>query len=308
MLTFTKGNIFESPAQTLVNTVNTVGAMGKGIAKDFKHLFPDMFKEYQQLCESGKIDIGKLWIYRTSHKWVLNFPTKKHWRQASKIEYIEKGLLEFTNIFEKMRISSIAFPRLGCGNGELEWDVVKPLMEDMLGKLPIDIYIYEKQIPLSPEHKNIKMMKEWLKTEPMSYPFSEFEDDLKKIIEKQKEFQEGNNFFSVNVLNDGTEFIIKNDDVLFIPWKGNEYGSGWLEIWKYIREKGICTSKEITNMGFGFSNYILRFLLSLDYLQKIVIFNKENPLAIQLKPFNIEVKDLDLFSKSIKNSEIIKID
>ena len=81
---FVEGNIFDSPAQTLVNTVNTVGAMGKGLAKEFKRLFPDMFKEYQRLCESGELTVGKLWIYHTPNKSVLSFPTKQHWKQPTR--------------------------------------------------------------------------------------------------------------------------------------------------------------------------------------------------------------------------------
>lgn len=307
MIKFAEGNIFESPAQTLVNTVNTVGAMGKGIAKDFKRLFPEMFIEYQELCESGKIDIGTLWIYRTSHKSVLNFPTKKHWRQASQLEYIEKGLDEFIKIYEKMRISSIAFPRLGCGNGELDWAIVRPLMISKLGKLPIDIYIYEKFAPLSPEHKNIKMMKEWLKSEPASYPFSEFKDDLRKIIKDDDKFIEDYNTFNVIEKKDGTEFLI-GDKILFVPWEGNEFGSGWREIWKYLRTNGICTSQEITNMGFEFSDFILRLLLSLSYLQQIVFIDNKVSLAVQLKPIKPMIKDLDLFSPTNKRSEIIRIE
>jgi len=82
MITFVKGNLFESPAKVLVNTVNTVGVMGKGIAKTFKEIYPDMFKEYQGFCEKGQFKIGQLWLYTTKHKWILNFPTKKQWRFA----------------------------------------------------------------------------------------------------------------------------------------------------------------------------------------------------------------------------------
>ena len=76
MITYVDFSLFDSPAKVLVNTVNTVGVMGKGIAKEFKSIYPDMFDEYQQLCEDGALDIGKLWVYKTSHKWVLNFPTR----------------------------------------------------------------------------------------------------------------------------------------------------------------------------------------------------------------------------------------
>ncbi len=98
MITYIKGNIFDSPAQVLVNTVNTVGVMGKGIAKEFKRIYPDMFVKYRELCENKKLSVGQLWLYKTTNKLILNFPTKKHWRFPSKTEYIETGLKKFAEI------------------------------------------------------------------------------------------------------------------------------------------------------------------------------------------------------------------
>src|SRR3954452_18416008 len=116
MITFVRGDLFESPARVLVNTVNTVGVMGKGIALMFKTIYPEMFERYRALCEAKQLDVGKLWLYKTAHKWVLNFPTKKHWRSASNLEYVEAGLEKFVSSYAEQRITSIAFPELGCGN------------------------------------------------------------------------------------------------------------------------------------------------------------------------------------------------
>lgn len=143
MILYVKGDLFQSPAQVLVNVVNTAGVMGKGIALEFKTLFPEMFVEYQRLCRQGKLHIGALWLYRSPGKWVLNFPTKQHWRQPSRLEYIEMGLTKFTQTYEAMSIHSIAFPALGCGLGQLDFAAqVQPLMEKHLRDLPIDIYVY----------------------------------------------------------------------------------------------------------------------------------------------------------------------
>src|SRR5687767_12603836 len=122
MLTYVVGDIFRSPAAVLVNTVNTRGVMGKGLAKDFKALYPEMFRRYQELCENGKLDIGKLFLHRTSGKWVLNFPTKRDWRHPSKVEYLEAGLKAFVDGYARNNITSVAFPQLGCGHGELDWE------------------------------------------------------------------------------------------------------------------------------------------------------------------------------------------
>ena len=155
MILYVKGNLFNSPAQVLVNTVNTVGVMGKGVALEFKRLYPEMYKQYRALCEAGQFDIGLLWLYKSSNKWVLNFPTKKHWRNPSRVEYIEAGLQKFVATYVEMGIHSIAFPPLGCGNGQLDFEQqVQPLMHRYLRNLPIDIFIYPEKESQFVEHLN----------------------------------------------------------------------------------------------------------------------------------------------------------
>jgi O-acetyl-ADP-ribose deacetylase (regulator of RNase III) len=143
MILYVSSSLFTSPAQVLVNTVNTVGVMGKGIALEFKKLYPEMFREYQELCETGKLSIGKLHLFKSPNKWVLNFPTKQHWRHPSKVEYIEAGLVEFSRRYAQWGIHSIAFPALGCGNGRLDFaSQVQPVMHKYLGRLPIEVFIH----------------------------------------------------------------------------------------------------------------------------------------------------------------------
>ena len=124
MITYVQGGFFTSPAAVLVNTVNTVGIMGKGIAKEFKAIYPEMFEVYQDACERGDFQIGSLLLYRSEHKSVLNFPTKRHWKQKSQLADIEAGLKAFVEQYDELRISTIAFPQLGCGNGELDWPAI----------------------------------------------------------------------------------------------------------------------------------------------------------------------------------------
>ena len=140
-----KGNIFNSKAQTIVNTVNCFGIMGKGIALVYKLRYPKMFDLYKCHCKSKDIRIGKLWLYKGQENapWVLNFPTKYHWKYPSKIEYLQKGLAEFYSTYKAQGITSIAFPLLGTLNGGLDKNVVLDLMEEYLGKCDIDIEIYE---------------------------------------------------------------------------------------------------------------------------------------------------------------------
>jgi O-acetyl-ADP-ribose deacetylase (regulator of RNase III)/uncharacterized protein YwgA len=143
MATVKIGDIFESSAQTLVNTVNCVGVMGKGIALEFKKRFPAMYQDYVARCEAGLVQMGRPYhfadLFGTS---VINFPTKKHWRAASRLQDIEEGLDYFVAHYEEWGIKSVAFPPLGCGNGGLEWAVVGPLMYAKLANLPIPVEIY----------------------------------------------------------------------------------------------------------------------------------------------------------------------
>ena len=138
------GNIFTTSCQTTVNTINCVGVMGAGIALEYKYRYPAMYDEYVELCKQKFIDIGKLWIYKREpqRKWVLNFPTKKHWKFESKEEYLVKGLQKFGETWHQKGIRSIAFPILGADKGGLDKGLSIEIMEFYLSKcdLPVEIY------------------------------------------------------------------------------------------------------------------------------------------------------------------------
>ncbi len=142
MIEYVDGDLFHSPAAVLTNPVNTQGVMGKGLALTFKNKYPRMFADYQKACEARTFSIGQLMLFREADYSVLLFPTKKSWRQPSRLEYIEAGLEKFARVYESLGISSIAFPKLGCGYGDLDWADVRPLMERYLSSLPISIYVY----------------------------------------------------------------------------------------------------------------------------------------------------------------------
>jgi O-acetyl-ADP-ribose deacetylase (regulator of RNase III) len=143
MITYVEGDIFQSSAKVLVNPVNTAGVMGKGLALEFKKRYPAMFEEYRTLCEKGQFQVGDLWVYKAPEKWILNFPTKRHWREKSTLEIIETGLQKFVETYAEAGVESIAFPKLGSGFGGLDWETqVRPLMERYLQPLVIEISIY----------------------------------------------------------------------------------------------------------------------------------------------------------------------
>lgn len=151
MIRLIRGNIFNTKAQTIVNTINCVGVMGKGIALVFKLRYPNMYDIYNDYCNRKLITIGKLWLYKgkTDAPWVLNFPTKFHWKYPSQYSYIEKGLAKFVETYKERGITSIAFPLLGTNNGGLDKTEVIKLMEKYLSScdIPIEIYDYDASAP-----------------------------------------------------------------------------------------------------------------------------------------------------------------
>lgn len=137
------GDLFESRAQTLVNTVNCVGIMGKGIAQEFKNRYPDMFQEYLERVSRKQVRLGEPYLYRHSQGLlIINFPTKNHWRSASRLTDIELGLDHFLRNYKDWGVKGVAFPPLGCGNGGLNWAEVGPLMYRRLGNLDINVEVY----------------------------------------------------------------------------------------------------------------------------------------------------------------------
>jgi O-acetyl-ADP-ribose deacetylase (regulator of RNase III) len=140
---YTNQNIFDISVQALVNPVNCKGAMGKGLAKEFKNRWPKMYDTYLYACRRGNIHVGHISLWQGEDILIINFPTKYNWRQPSKIEYIEAGLADF-EIKSKTIASvadSVAFPMLGCGEGGLNWAQVQPLMEKYLNGLEVKIWI-----------------------------------------------------------------------------------------------------------------------------------------------------------------------
>ncbi len=276
MITYVIGDLFHSPAKVLVNTVNVVGVMGKGIAKDFKAIFPEMFQDYQRLCEKKKLDVGKLFLWRGPHKWVLNFPTKKHWRNPSKPEYIEAGLKAFAAGFARHSITSVAFPQLGCGHGELNWEnQVQPLMEKHLGNLPIEIFIhlYRNDPFAPPEHVDIEATKRWLRSEPESLAFSEVWEDLCETLMKRTAFTTLDSHKSFQVRRTetpATGLMILKGQELFVPQ------DALLEAWQHLRSVGFLSAEGLTHGLDLHASEVISILAVLPYLKPVQLAIKQN--------------------------------
>ena len=143
MVTVRIGDLFESNAQTIVNTVNCVGVMGKGVALEFKRRFPEMFKDYEARCGQHQVQLGEPYLYRQLlEPWILNFPTKDHWRGVSNLAAIVEGLSYLERHYQQWGITSLAVPPLGCGQGQLEWKVVGPTLFRHLQRFDIPVVLF----------------------------------------------------------------------------------------------------------------------------------------------------------------------
>ncbi|MEV6984187.1 macro domain-containing protein [Sphaerisporangium sp. NPDC051017] len=156
MLTLRSGNLLDAEVEALVNTVNTVGVAGKGIALQFRQAYPENFKAYARACKRGEVVPGKMFVYDDgrigSGRYVINFPTKRHWRAASRLEDIESGLVDLVRVVRELGIRSLAVPPLGCGNGGLEWRDVFPLIDRAAAELPdVDVVVYRPEGSPDPE-------------------------------------------------------------------------------------------------------------------------------------------------------------
>jgi O-acetyl-ADP-ribose deacetylase (regulator of RNase III) len=166
MINFKQGNLLEENVEALVNTVNCVGVMGKGIALQFKQAYPDNFKQYKKACDASQIKPGQVFVFKTGSllpKYIINFPTKRHWRERSQISDIDTGLKDLAKKVAELGIKSIAIPPLGCGNGGLNWSTVKPIILAAFANYPdVKVIIFEPtgspqadKIPIA--KKEIKM-------------------------------------------------------------------------------------------------------------------------------------------------------
>lgn len=266
MLTYVTLSLFDSPAQTLINTVNTAGVMGKGIAAVFKQFYPEMYQHYRSLCQQGKLDIGQLYIYRTPNKIIVNFQTKKHWRERSRVEYIEAGLGKFGEHYMDYGISSVSFPQLGCGHGELDWETqVRPVMERYLHQLPIPVYIHLYAQPpdfvperLDPDYaRQVRLERQrpsagqvWQDLQGLGFILPQRLDLFGPIVE------------------------INDEHILFRPESGDPiiiYREDVEDLWNVLRLRGTLREEDVPEpvRGTGAARWLFDLLARLNYIRPV---------------------------------------
>jgi len=294
MILYVKGDLLQSPAQVLVNTVNTVGVMGRGIALEFKRLYPKMFREYRELCEQGRLQIGMLWLYKSPNKWVLSFPTKKHWQSPSQVDYIEAGLRKFVSSYTDLGIHSIAFPALGCGNGQLDFETqIQPLMDQYLRNLPIEVFIYPGQKPKFVEHLKPKQMKKWLRSEPTNLPYVEVWDDLVEVLSRKHNFRtiaksspfeayQSQDPPGIRICAANQTYLVNNETLM--------------DFWQQLRTHGF-SMRQIAPGIDRQTSYLISIFAELDYVQPVQVadryenFRNAAVIGLQVLPsaFNREL-------------------
>ncbi|OJJ11657.1 phosphatase [Alphaproteobacteria bacterium AO1-B] len=279
MLTYKRTSLLEANTQTLVNTVNCVGVMGKGIAKAFKQREPKMFEAYKNICSQKLLEPGKLWLWRGSEQWVLNFPTKLHWRSPSRIEWVEAGLSKFANTYEAQGVTEIAFPKLGCGNGNLDWGDVKPLMERYLSNLSIPVYIhdYTKDIGL-PEH--LEHLAAEVRKSVYDLSFRSFIQALRKIsILAPKLCLDEEHEFEISFTGDALKISTSENDWCF---EEDDLRGVWLSLLN-----GMVTNEKAGWTAKGAAVPLLTMMQLLPDVRAVQIHQhgkSEPEIAVELRP------------------------
>ena len=308
MLMYVQQDIFKSPAQVIVNTVNTVGVMGKGIAKRYKEIYPDMYKQYQKFCEQHLLDIGKLWIYKSDTKWILNFPTKKHWRQPSKIEYVEQGLKKFVETYEEKGITSVSFPQLGCGNGGLDWEKeVRPLMEKYLKDLPIDVFVHiYSDRTAGVEHMNVQETKKWLQSSPSNLSAEQVWDDLVDAVEADNQLVINDKQWEITSKNTASkaDFSYDPESEPYLLMANEEkkhifYQADLFELWIKLRETEFIKD---TDFPAHFNRneelrLVFNLLGKLDFIELAQVIDPNGKAIFGLTVVNSELPETDVVNR-----------
>lgn len=272
MITYVYDDLFYSPARALVNPVNTVGTMGSGIAADFKRIFPEMFDIYRDLCQRDQLAIGQLMIYRSPWRWVINFPTRRHFRAQSTLDAIEQGLKKFTLIYSDYDLTTVSFPQLGVGEEGLTWEAVRPVMESYLGSLPISIFIHlADDQPTNDAPRSLRAIRSWLREPLQDVRFERFWRLLLDAIRRGGELR---------TLDSGTAFSVNYTEargrqrlsLRITPARGEAFfipETQLRDLWQYVRRAGYIQPHNLPAGLEMYASYIVALLARIPTLRAV---------------------------------------
>lgn len=279
MIVYVVDEHYQSPARVLVNPVNTVGVMGSGIAFDFKRFYPEMFNHYQDLCQQDRFNIGQLLLYKTSHKWILNFPEKGHYRANVRAEHISDGLKKFVATHSEFGITSASFPALGYDDEGLDWDdEIRPRMEAYLNPLPILIYVhlYEPDNPYTIEKRNIRSVRSWLAGQTTHITFDKFWRDIKNIVQSKPSLRTHDTAlerFNVGIATGrnkrGRNLVLRVNDT---PKPVFLSQTALIDLWNYITRTGYVLPENLPSGLDKYARYIVPLLSQLEYVDRVQLW------------------------------------
>lgn len=276
MIVYVVEELYQSPAKVLVNPINTVGVMGSGIAFDFKRFFPEMFDEYQVLCQQDRLNVGQLLLYKTAHKWILNFPEKGHYRANVHPEHIAEGLKKFVATHAEQGITSASFPMFGADDDKLDWEnEVRPILEAYLNPLPILVYVHidETENPFNADRRNIRAVRSWLTGQPRHVSFDKFWRDIRTIVQDKpnlKLIDSTMERFVVGIAtgknNKGRNVVIRSEKdprPIFLSH------SSMIDLWNYVIRTGYVLPQNLPGGLDVHARYIFSLLSQLDYVHPV---------------------------------------
>jgi hypothetical protein len=262
MIVYVQGDLFQSPAKVLINPVNTVGVMGKGVAAEFKRFYPGLFETYVRLCKEKRFEVGQLHLYRTPHKWVLNFPIHGHWREPVRVETLEAGLQKFVAVYAEQGITSVSLPVPPGLNWNSE---ARPLMEAYLDPLPVLIYVHH--LDEASTARNTRSIAAWLNSVPHEVSFDKLWRDVLRLLKRKTDYQ----------TEDGTAFTVRQDEkarsrslVFHVEGEHIFLSESLLsDLWAYVRGAGYCLPGNLPAGLELYAPYLVGLFSHLDYVSPV---------------------------------------
>ena len=266
MLITVETEIFYSPARVLVNPVNTAGVMSSGVSAEFKRFFPDAFSRYRSLCEAGRIEPGRLFIYQGDSRTVVHLPVKRHWRTAATAEIVEAGLQKLASVWADQGIHTLALPRFA--EGELDWNtVIRPMLEIYLAPLPIPVYLHHQPIPDT--RRSIKQIDQFLNQPAQHQPFSRVWKDFGRIIRRtygQFATEDGHAF--TVAYQDGTRY----SRLVVTPDNESSVGvsmASLSELWDMLQAARMLLPSQFPSGLESVAPYLIPLFTKMDYIRVV---------------------------------------
>jgi hypothetical protein len=285
MLTMVYGDLLTSPARVLVNPVNTVGTMAGPLGEDLRQVYPQMFAMYQRLCEEDRLNIGQVMLYRTSHKWILNLPVKRHYRATVRLEALESALRRVAALYAEQHFASISLPAAELAEGEIDDQTLMSLLRAYFGTLPIMVYVHLPPDPQLQEARyNITTLMRWLQGTPQHVTFETFWRGIASIVRRHPQMTtfDTNKPFSATFRRDEQNprlmslKLIRDEETTFIPQ------TLLRDLWQYVLFAGYAHPQHLPGGLDTVGDMIVALLSKLSYMRPVRLQPSDQTAAVGL--------------------------